>query len=723
MVTHSATLAIDETLRARRARGERLLHLAFGEAGLPVPREVADRLAAAAGRNGYGPVVGSAGAREAAAGWFTRRELPTEARQILFAPGSKSLLYALLATLPGDVVLPRPAWVSYAAQSALAGKRVIGVEVPEDGPGGVPDPERLARVLATERPGVLVLTVPDNPTGTVAGRAQLRAVCELAERHGLAVVADEIYAELVHDGTRPPSAATLLPERTVVTSGLSKSMALGGWRIGFARLPAGEWGERLRAELTGVASEVWSSLAAPMQAVAEYVLSDPPGVLAHIEAARRLHATVARAVHAEFTTAGALCRPPEGGFYLYPDFAPLRPGLAARGIDSGATLATELLERHGVGVLPGEAFGDAPEALRARVATSLLYGETEQERWRALAAPDPLALPWIAGALDHLRTALAAFTTPPVVHAELLQKLLLAQQRRPHVPPPHPRDIRGERLHERRERRHRAQHRGPRRFDIEDMVRRGRERRPRVVRQRHAPRPAGTRPGRRPHRVGGVPVDRDRDEAVPLPHPPQVVRERSGAGGQRHHLVAHHPQQVAEQVGRGMALAQPQHVHARRLGQRADRLLERLGRDPGEGTRDVRPVQSHGAVHEVALAVAAELLQGAVPAQQLGLFAQPLTAQPRQPRIAVEAQAGGEAHHRRLVDPHRRGQVRHGHERDALRVRHHPVREQSLGAGQRVAPLLERGEELVEGARRGRGGCGGHGMDSPPRPFRHRARP
>ncbi|RKN07191.1 pyridoxal phosphate-dependent aminotransferase [Streptomyces radicis] len=414
MVIHSATLAIDETIRARRAAGERLLHLAFGEAGLPVPDEIAERLAAAAGRNGYGPVVGSAEAREAAAGWFTRRGLDTGARQIVFAPGSKALLYALIAALPGDVVLPRPAWVSYAAQSALAGKRVIGVDIPAEGAGGVPDPERLATVLRESRPGVLVLTVPDNPTGTVADPERLRAVCALAERHGLAVIADEIYAELVHDGTRPPGAAALHPERTVVTSGLSKSLALGGWRIGFARLPAGPWGDALRSELTGVASEVWSSLAAPMQAVAAHVLADPPGVTAHIAAARRLHATVARAVHAEFTAAGALCRPPTAGFYLYPDFAPLRDALAARGVTQGAALATALLERHGVGVLPGEAFGDAPEALRVRVATSLLYGETDEERWRALRAPDPLALPWVADALARLRAALAGLTTGPV---------------------------------------------------------------------------------------------------------------------------------------------------------------------------------------------------------------------------------------------------------------------------------------------------------------------
>ncbi|MFF4806130.1 pyridoxal phosphate-dependent aminotransferase [Streptomyces sp. NPDC001351] len=411
---HSATLAINETLRARREAGEKVLNLGFGEAGLPVPESVAQVLSAAAKRNGYGAVVGSREAREAAAGWFGRRGVGAEAEQVLFAPGSKALLFALLAALPGDVVLPCPAWVSYAAQTALVGKKTISVPVPAAA-GGVPDPELLEQALADARaaganPGVLVVTVPDNPTGTIAREEHLRAVCEIAERHGLAVVCDEIYAELCHFG-KAPSALGYLPERTVVTSGLSKSMALGGWRIGFARVPSGPWGERLMRELVGVASEVWSSLAAPMQAAATYILQEPPEVLNHIDAARRLHAKVAAAVYEQFTAAGAVCRRPEAGFYLYPDFEPVRPVLAARGIDTGAELAATLLEDSGVGVLAGEAFGDSVGGLRARVATSLLYGESEAERWAALRSDDPLRLPWIAASMEHLRGALAALTS------------------------------------------------------------------------------------------------------------------------------------------------------------------------------------------------------------------------------------------------------------------------------------------------------------------------
>jgi len=414
MTTRSATLALDELVRARRRAGHDILHLGFGEAGLPVAPGLAELLAEAGQRNnGYGPVVGSTEARAAAAGWFTRRGLPTDPEQIVYGPGSKSLLFALVAAIDGDVVLPCPSWVSYAAQAGLLKRHVISVPIPPEA-GGLPDPTRLEDALHEARrrgarPSVLILTVPDNPTGTVAPAEQVQAVCEIAERHGLAVISDEIYAELCHHG-HAPSAARYLPERTVVTTGLSKSLALGGWRIGFVRAPEGTWGRGLRRELVGIASEVWSSLATPMQAVAAHVLGDPEEITGRIAASRSLHARVATAVHARLTEAGADCRPPAGGFYLYPDFAPVRHELATRSITTSADLATALLDRHRIATLPGSAFGDPDATLTIRVATSLLYGSDTEERMAALTTDRPEALPWIVRSLSRLGDELHRFT-------------------------------------------------------------------------------------------------------------------------------------------------------------------------------------------------------------------------------------------------------------------------------------------------------------------------
>lgn len=412
MVRQSATLAIDAKIRELRAGGRQVLHLGFGEAGLPVLPEVAEVLASAAGRpgsNSYGRVAGSLPARSAAAGYFTRRGLPTDPDQIVYAPGSKALLFALLAAIPGDVVLPRPSWVSYAAQASLAGKAVISVPIAESA-GGVPDPSALESALvaaaaAGRTPGALVLTTPDNPTGTIAGASLMRAVVAVAERHGLWIVSDEIYRDLAYEPRSVTSPSALLPSRTVVTTGLSKAMALGGWRIGLARLPVEA--ASLCEEVIGIGSEVWSSLAVPMQEVAEHVLAEPPTITTHVAASRRLHATVARAVYDSFLAAGATCRAPQGAFYLYPDLESFRSGLPHQ-VTQDASMFTEyLLDHYGIGVLTGAAFGDSPSALRFRVATSLLYGETDEQRWAALEAEDPLSVPWIADSLARLRAGLA----------------------------------------------------------------------------------------------------------------------------------------------------------------------------------------------------------------------------------------------------------------------------------------------------------------------------
>lgn len=399
-VTLSATLAANEDIERRRRAGERVLNLAFGEAGLPVHPALSERLAAASGLNGYGPVAGAPALREAASGYWSRRDLPTDPDLVVCGPGSKPLLYGLLPAIGGDIVLPMPSWVSYAAQAELVGARSLLVPTPP-GEGGVPDPERVTEAVRRARAQgrdvrSLLVTLPDNPTGTLAGAATIRRIAEVARELDLTIISDEIYRDLVHSpDTGFLSPADVAPERTVITSGLSKSLALGGWRIGVARLPS----PALRDRLLAVASEIWSSPAAPVQQAAAYAYTEPPELVERVSRSRELHGAVARAVYERFVRAGVRVDAPRGGFYLYPDFTGL-------GFGSSADLAAYLLDRHGVGVLPGHAFGDDPAALRVRVATSLLYGDTTRSRLAALDAPDPLALPWISASLDRLSEAL-----------------------------------------------------------------------------------------------------------------------------------------------------------------------------------------------------------------------------------------------------------------------------------------------------------------------------
>ncbi|TNC18854.1 pyridoxal phosphate-dependent aminotransferase [Amycolatopsis alkalitolerans] len=380
----SATLAINEETLRRQRLGLPTVPLGFGEAGLPVHPSLAATMAA--GEAGYGPAAGIEPLREAAAGYWIRRRLPTDPGSVVAGPGSKALLYAILLAGEGTVALPRPSWVSYSAQAALAGRDVCFVP----GQGGVPDPARLDELARARNLRTVVVTLPDNPTGTLAAPAAVEALCEVAERHDLLIVSDEIYRDLVHFGQfRSP--AELCPERTVVTTGLSKSLAVGGWRLGVARMPSPE----LRERVVSIGSEIWSAPAMPVQHAAAWALTEPAELRAHVEQGRLLHQRIGTAVAAVAGTP-----PPQAAFYLYPDFT------GRTRFSSDVDLARFLLRERGIATLPGAAFGDP--GLHLRLATSRLYGADDEQRWTALRHPDPASLPWIAGQLERLASALRA---------------------------------------------------------------------------------------------------------------------------------------------------------------------------------------------------------------------------------------------------------------------------------------------------------------------------
>jgi aspartate aminotransferase len=285
------------------------------------------------------------------------------------------------------------------------------------GEGGICDPAELdaaaGAAWAAGRPiRSTIMTMPDNPTGRLPSPETVRAVCEVAEARGLVVICDEIYRDLIHDPHAPVlSPAQVAPRWTVVTTGLSKSLALGGWRIGVARMPDGPLGPRLAKAVTGAASEIWSAPAAPVQHAAALAFTEPTEVRERVSRSRVLHATVARAIAAVCINAGLLVPAPQGGFYLYPDFGPWRRHLQSRhGVTTSTGLARLLARRYGAVTLPGTAFGDRPATLTLRLATARIYGDTPAEQEAALTAPDPLTHPPVAAAVAQIQDILASLT-------------------------------------------------------------------------------------------------------------------------------------------------------------------------------------------------------------------------------------------------------------------------------------------------------------------------
>jgi aspartate/methionine/tyrosine aminotransferase len=402
-LTPSATLAINEAIAARRAAGHEVIHLGFGEASFPLHPLLRKALAEATARTSYAPVQGIPALRQAIAGYLSRtRGLNVPAAHVIVAPGSKPLLYVLLQVLQGDLLLPVPSWVSYAPQARFAGKQVIAVEAdPADHHRFTP--EALSTALEQARragadPRILLVNTPSNPTGGMFAEEDAEAIARWARERGITLISDEIYAELAHGWREHVSPARFYPEGCIVTGGLSKAFSAGGWRLGYAAIPRSDSGTRVLNAVRSLASEIWSSASTPIQEAAVVAYSQHADLETYVRRSARLHGHITGRLYATLAGLGVSCPRPAGAFYLYPDFSPWRSALAARGVQSGADLARLLLEEWNIAALPGMEFCERPDALRLRMATSLLclpVGPVSQEEheatlWELLARADDL---------------------------------------------------------------------------------------------------------------------------------------------------------------------------------------------------------------------------------------------------------------------------------------------------------------------------------------------
>lgn len=378
--------------------------------GLPVLPELAAVLAAAAGRAESEPIGGGDGLLAAACGYWGRRGLPTGPERAVAAPGAPALLLALTAAIGGDVLVPRPCAAWWAPYARLLGRPVFHVATPAEC-GGVPDPYALLETVRRVRaeggdPRLLVLSVADDPTATVAPPEVLHETLEAATEEGLHLVSDETWRDTVHavHDTVLVSPAEMLPDQVTVVTDLSGAHLPPGWPVAIARFPAADAGDGLHARVLDVLTALGARIAGPVALAARYALEEPDPVTARIGATVRLHARVAAAVHTAAVGAGAVARPPQAGRHVYVDLGPLRAGLSAHGVGDAQDLEDFLAERLAMPAPGGHRFGDDLGALRVRLSTGPLLAGTEEERAECLTSPSPLELPHVHRALIHLKS-------------------------------------------------------------------------------------------------------------------------------------------------------------------------------------------------------------------------------------------------------------------------------------------------------------------------------
>ncbi len=376
----SATLAITSKAKAMKAAGESVIGFGAGEPDFTTPSFVVDAMveAARAGATGYSPVAGLPPLRAAVATHFEELYgVPFDASNIAVSVGGKHSLYNLFQILvdPGDEVLvPAPYWVSYPAQIKLAEGEPVIVDSDMD-QGFVIRPEAMEAAI-TDRTVGIVLNSPSNPSGAVQPAEVIRAVADIAERHDLWVITDDIYSHIRYDGA--PFANILrerpdLRDRIVVVHGASKTYAMTGWRIGFTAAHPD-----LIAKMGILQGQSTSNPTSFAQHGALAAIESDHSFLetwlSAYDARRRRLVEMANAIE------GVSCFMPGGAFYAFPD---LRGALGRRlgdtVIDSSMAFCEALLEHAKVAAVPGEPFG-APGFMRLSYACSMEDVETGMSR-------------------------------------------------------------------------------------------------------------------------------------------------------------------------------------------------------------------------------------------------------------------------------------------------------------------------------------------------------
>ncbi|GAA3388648.1 aminotransferase class I/II-fold pyridoxal phosphate-dependent enzyme [Streptomyces roseoviridis] len=387
------------------------------EPGLPVLPGLTALVAAAADRPAPEPPGGGPVLREAAAGYWWRRGLRTHAEDVVAAPGAPPLLLALIAAHGGDLLLPRPSPAWWSPQARLLGRPAYHVPTPAEC-GGVPDPFALLETVRRVRaeggdPRLLLLSVADDPTATVAPPELVREACEAAVAEGLHIISDETWRDTLHrpEETVLLSPAEMCPDDVTVLTDLSGALVPAAWPCAVARFPPtaaarpGGHGDR-RPRTLDVLTALGALVPGPFAPAAAHALDEPEDVTVRARLTAHLHGRVAAAVHHAVLAVGALARPPEAGRHLYADLGPLRAGLAARGVTDSLELENHLTERLGTPVPGGHRFGDELGALRVRFDTAAFLGPTEEERIMALTASRPEELPHVSDALSSFGAAL-----------------------------------------------------------------------------------------------------------------------------------------------------------------------------------------------------------------------------------------------------------------------------------------------------------------------------
>ncbi|MCT9820830.1 pyridoxal phosphate-dependent aminotransferase [Microbacterium sp. W1N] len=358
-IAESATLKVDAKAKALQAAGRPVVSYAAGEPDFATPSFIVDAAAEALhdpANFRYTPAAGLPVLREAIAAKTSRDSgLEVPASRIIVTNGGKQAVYQAFQAVvnPGDeVLLPAPYWTTYPEAIALADG--IPVEVFAGAEQEYKVTVEQLEAARTDKTTVLVFVSPSNPTGSVYTLEETKAIGEWALEHGIWVISDEIYQNLVYEGARAVSIVEAVPalaEQTILVNGVAKTYAMTGWRVGWMIGPA---------DAIKLAGNLQSHLSSNVNNVAQRAaLAALTGPQTEVEQMRAAFDRRRRLIVAELSKIPGVTVPnPLGAFYAYPDVR----GLLGREwhgktVNTSLELADLILDEAEVAVVPGEAFG------------------------------------------------------------------------------------------------------------------------------------------------------------------------------------------------------------------------------------------------------------------------------------------------------------------------------------------------------------------------------
>jgi len=355
------------------AQGIKVIGLSTGEPDFPTPEHAIEAAyaAACAGDTKYPPTDGTPALRAAIQRKFKRdNNLDYDVAQIITAGGGKQIIFnAMLATInAGDeVLIPTPAWISYADIAKFAGATPVPVKCAQANNFKL-RPEDLEAAI-TPKTKWLLLNYPSNPTGSACSRAEMAAIAEVMLRHPhVWIMTDDMYEHLIYDDFVFCTIGDVEPrllDRVLTVNGVSKAYAMTGWRMGFCGGPA----DLIKA-MSNVNTQNSGGICTLTQAAAIAVLDGPQDLLKERAAIyqQRRDFVLGRLADIE----GLHCHKPEGAIYLFPNIAELI-GKTSRGgrlISNDTDFVMALMEEHHVTTVQGAAYGMSPY-FRLSYATSL----------------------------------------------------------------------------------------------------------------------------------------------------------------------------------------------------------------------------------------------------------------------------------------------------------------------------------------------------------------